>query len=81
MAQNDSTKMPPTTAMDFEPPVASKITAMTDISTVGISAVNVKMRRARFSSRVVGERSRKPRYSGRYPRSSPRQRSKKQKRN
>ncbi len=39
--------MPPTTATDFDPPEARKMMPSAVISTVGISAVNVKMRRAR----------------------------------
>ena len=47
VAQNASTRMPPTTAIDFEPPSARMMMPSAVMSTVGISAVSVKMRRAR----------------------------------
>ena len=47
VAQKASTRMPPTTAIDFEPPSARMMMPSTVMSTVGISAVSVKMSRAR----------------------------------
>ena len=64
--QKDSTRMPPTMATDFEPPIASRMIPMAVIKTAGTSAVKVKVRRARFKNLVVGLRRRKPHYSGRH---------------
>ena len=64
-AQNESNRMPPTTATDFEPPMASRMIPRAVINIVGSSAVNVNVRRARLRNLVVGLRRRKPCYSGR----------------
>jgi hypothetical protein len=48
--------MPPTTDTDLDP-VATRTMPITATSMVGISAVSVKTRRARFRNTVVGERS------------------------
>ncbi len=57
VAQNASTRMPPTSDADFEPPVATSTMPIAVMSTVGSSAVRTKIRRARCSRRVVGERA------------------------
>src|SRR5271154_7068405 len=56
MAQKASTRMPPTIANDFEPPDATRMIPMAVMRTVGMSAANMNVRRARLRKIAVGDR-------------------------